>query len=138
MDKKYAISWVVMFVAWMAGSFLLHGVWLGTTYESMTNIYRPMAEQEKLFPLMLLAHVMLAGGFVWIYRRGRENKPWLGQGVRFGVVIALFAPIPTYLIYYAVQSMSSDLLIKQIVGETLLTICLGALVAFLYRDESAS
>jgi len=138
MHKKFLISWVAIFVAWMAGSFLLHGVWLGTTYELMTNIYRPMAEQEKLFPLMLLAHVMLAGGFVWIYRRGRENKPWLAQGLRFGVVIALFAPIPTYLIYYTVQSMASSLLVMQIIGETLLLLILGPLVAFLYRDMSAS
>lgn len=137
MDKKFFIAWLVLFVVWMAGSFLLHGLWLGDTYASMTNIYRPVAEQEKLFPIMLLAHVMLAGGFVWIYRRGREDKPWLGQGIRFGVVIALFAPIPTYLIYYTVQSMGSDLLTKQIVGELFLTVILGAVVAFLYRNDSA-
>lgn len=138
MDKKYIISWVVLFVVWMAGSFLIHGLWLGPTYEAMTSVYRPMAEQEQLFPFMLLAHVMLAGGFVWIYRRGRENKPWLAQGLRFGLVIALFAAIPTYLIYYSVQSMASSLVVKQIVGDTALLLILGALVAFLYRSESAS
>lgn len=138
MDKKFAISWVILFVVWMAGSFVVHGAWLGDSYAAMTDVYRPLEEQEKLFPFMLLAHVMLAGGFVWIYRRGREDKPWLGQGVRFGILIALFAPIPTYLIYYSVQSMSSDLLIKQIVGESLLTVLLGIVVAFLYKDASAT
>lgn len=138
MDKKFLISWLVLFVAWMAGSFLIHGLWLSETYAAMTAVYRPPAEQEQLFPFMLLAHVMLAGGFVWIYQRGRENKPWLPQGIRFGAVIALFAVIPTYLIYYAVQSMSSDLLVKQIIGDGILTILLGILVAFLYRNETAN
>ncbi len=35
------------------------------------------------FPLMILAHVILSGAFVWIYARGAEAKPWLLQGVRF-------------------------------------------------------
>lgn len=138
MDKKFFISWVVLFVVWMAGSFLVHGFWLGESYAAMSDVYRPLEEQEKLMPFMLLAHVMLAGGFVWIYRRGRENKPWLPQGVRFGILIALFAVIPTYLIYYSVQSMSSELLVKQIVGDGILTILLGLVVAFLYRDVSAT
>lgn len=138
MDKKFLISWVVIFVVWMAGSFVVHALWLGPTYEAMTSVYRPADEQEKLFPFMLLAHVLLAGGFVWIYRRGRENKPWLAQGLRFGVVIALFAPIPTYLIYYSVQSMSSSLLTNQIIGETILLLILGPLVAYLHQDTSAS
>lgn len=33
---------------------------------------------------MLLAHVIMAGAFVWIYARGTENKPLLGQGLRCG------------------------------------------------------
>jgi len=137
-DKKFFISWVVLFVVWMAGSFLVHGFWLGESYAAMSDVYRPMEEQEKLMPFMLLAHVMLAGGFVWIYRRGQEDKPWLSQGVRFGILIALFAVIPTYLIYYSVQSMSSELLVKQIVGDGILTILLGLVVAFLYKDASAA
>lgn len=136
MDKKFIISWVVLFIVWMTGSFSVHGLMLGESYAAMTDVYRSPEEQQKFFPFMLLAHAMLAGGFAWIYRRGREAKPWLGQGIRFGVLIALFAAIPTYLIYYAVQSMSSDMLVKQIVGDTVLTIILGIVVAFLYKDES--
>lgn len=137
-DKKFALSWVILFIVWMAGSFLVHATWLGDTYAAMTDVYRAPEEQEKLFPFMLLAHVMLAGGFVWIYRRGREDKPWLAQGIRFGILITLFAVIPTYLIYFSVQSMSSDLMIRQIIGDGLLTVLLGIVVAFLYKDASAA
>jgi hypothetical protein len=52
---------------------------------------------------MLLAHVFLAVGFVWVYVKGKENKPFLIQGIRYGAAIAVLTTIPTYLIYYAVQ-----------------------------------
>ncbi len=135
MDKKFILAWLVLFVIWMIGSFLVHGLLLGSTYETMTTVYRSIEDQQRLFPIMLFAHVMLAGGFVWIYRRGREDKAWLAQGLRFGLVIALFAVIPTYLIYYSVQSMSSNLLLGQIAGDTILSLVLGSVVAFLYRDS---
>lgn len=134
MNKKYFIAWAITFVVWMAGSFLVHSLWLGGAYEALGQLYRPLPEQEAMFPFMLLAHVLLAGGFVWIYRRGREDKPWLGQGIRFGVVITLFATVPPFLIYYAVQPLPTDLVVRQIVGDGITVIVLGALVAFLYKD----
>lgn len=30
----------------------------------------------------ILAHVIMSGAFAWIYARGNEAKPWLGQGIR--------------------------------------------------------
>lgn len=87
----------------------------------------------ELFHLMVIAHVLLAGGFVWIYQRGTEAKPWLAQGVRYGLAIAVLAPIPTYLIYYVVQPMPGDLVVRQIIGETVLCVVLGIIVAFLNK-----
>lgn len=82
MDKKFLISTVAVFVVWMLGSFLVHGLWLTSTYETLSNMMRPLEEQESLFHFMLIAHVLMAGAFVWIYQRGNEDKPWLQQGRR--------------------------------------------------------
>jgi hypothetical protein len=54
------------------------------------QLYRGDEEEMKLFPLMILAHVFLSGAFVWIYARGAEARPRLGQGIRFGVALAAF------------------------------------------------
>ena len=136
MNKKFLISWLVIFVVWMAGSFAVHGAFLGDAYAALGSLYRPEAEQQQTFPYMLAAHVILAGAFVWIYQRGSEDKPWLAQGVRYGIAIWLLASVPTYLIYYAVQPLPLDLVIKQIVGEGILIIILGAVVAFLNKPVS--
>ena len=89
MNKRLALAWLVLFVAWFLGSFVVHGVLLHDDYMALTkaNLFRPEAEAQKFFPLMILAHIFLAGAFVWIYARGVEAKPWLGQGLRFGVAV---------------------------------------------------
>ena len=86
---------------------------------------------------MLLAHVMMAGAFVWIYARGVEAKPWAAQGLRYGLAIALLMIVPLYLIYYVVQPMPGDTVAKQIVYETVLVLLLGMLVAFMYRHAGS-
>ena len=85
-----------------------------------------------------MAHVMLSGAFVWIYARGVEAKPWMAQGVRFGVAVALLTTVPTYLIYFVVQPMPGGVVIKQIIFDSVLTVILGMIVAWLYRDKSAA
>lgn len=138
MNKQFLISWAVIFVAWMAGSMAVHGIWLGESYAALTNLFRPEEDQMQLFHLMLIAHVLLAGAFVWIYQRGNEDRPWLPQGVRYGLAIAVLAPIPTYMIYYVVQPMPGDMVIKQVIGETVLCVVLGIVVAFLNKPATSN
>jgi hypothetical protein len=138
MGKRFFISWLVLFVVWMLGSFVVHGFLLGADYASLPNLMRTQADSQKYFPLMILAHVLLAGAFAWIYARGVEAKPWLQQGVRYGVAIALLTIVPTYLIYYVVQPMPGALVAKQIVFDAILVVILGIVVAWLYREPAAA
>jgi hypothetical protein len=136
MNKKFIIAWIVLFFAWFLGDFVVHAVLLHSDYMQLTNLYRIDAEQQKYFPLMILAHVIMSGALVWVYARGAEAKPWMAQGVRFGVAVALLTVVPTYLIYYVVQPIPGDVVIKQILFEGLLMLILGAIVAWLYRDAA--
>lgn len=135
MYKKLAGTWLVVFIVWMAGSFVVHGTLLHDDYAKLRLMFRSDAESAQYFPLMLLAHVMLSGAFTWIYLRGREAKPWLAQGLRFGLVMALFTVVPTYMIYYVVQPMPGITVIKQIVYGSALLLVLGTVVAYLYREQ---
>lgn len=134
MNKKLLISWIVIFVLWMVAGFVVHGTLLNADYLAMGTM-RPEAEQQSMMSLMLLAHAILAGGFVWIYARGVENKPWLGQGLRFGFAVACIAVIPVYLIYYVVLPTPGAVAVKQIAFDTIVTLILGAVVAYLYRGQ---
>ena len=134
MNKKFLVAWLVMFILYFAFGFIVHGVLLHDDYLA-TNIMRPEDQQQQLMVWMIVAHVMLAGAFTWIYARGVENKPWLGQGLRYGLAVAFLAVIPLYLIYYVVQPLPSDLVVKQVVFDTIATLILGSVVAFLYRGQ---
>jgi len=134
MNKKYALTWLVTFVVWMAGSFVVHGTLLQADYAKLPNLFRPEADAQQYFALMLLAHVILAGAFTWIYARGVEARPWFGQGLRFGLMIALLTVVPTYTIYYVVQPMPGMHVVKQIVFDGVLMLVLGVVTAFMYRD----
>lgn len=134
MNKRFFIAWLVVFVVMMLGGMVIHGMLLQDEYAA-TGLMRPEAEQQGFMALMLLAHVMMAGAFTWIYARGVENKPWLGQGLRFGLALALFCTVPIYLIYYCVQPVPEMLVIRQIAYDLILMLVVGAVVAFLYRGQ---
>ena len=134
MNKKFIVAWVVLFVAWFFGSFIVHAVLLRADYMLLPNLYRTEISQQQFFPVMLLAHLLMSGAFAWIYARGAEAKPWLAQGVRYGVAVALLSIVPIYLIYFAVQPMPAALVTKQILFDGLLMIILGIVVAWLYRN----
>jgi hypothetical protein len=137
MNKKFFIAWGAIFIVWMAGSFVVHGLLLHHDYAKLAGLFRPDAQAQQFFPLMLLAHVSLAAAFVWIYARGAEAKPWLLQGIRFGVAVALLTVVPTYLIYYVVQPMPAVLVIKQILLNSILIVILALIAAYLHRPPAA-
>jgi hypothetical protein len=136
MNKKFVIAWVVIFIAWFLGSFVVHGVLLHSDYMQVPNLFRTEADAHQYFPLMILAHVILSGALVWIYARGAEAKPWVAQGVRFGIAIALLTAVPTYMIYFVVQPMPADMVIEQIIYDGALMIILGMIVAWVYRGAA--
>ena len=135
MDRKFFIGWLIIFIAWMAGSFAVHGALLGKDYEALTGkLFRTHEDSQQYFPLMILAHVLLAGAFLWIYARGREaGKPWVGQGLRFGIAVALLTIVPTYMIYFVVQPTPAPLVVKQIIFDGALMLVLGMIAAWWYR-----
>jgi hypothetical protein len=133
MSKKFVVAWVAVFVVWMAGDFVVHGLLLHADYLTLPSLYRSEADSQPYFPLMILAHVVMAGAFAWIYTRGVEARPWLGQGLRFGLAVALLTVVPTYTIYYVVQPLPLALVVKQIVFESVLVLVLGCVVAFVAK-----
>jgi len=133
-DKKFWISFATVLVVSMLLGFVVHAVILAADYEALTGVMRPAAEQEARFGFMLVAHVILSFGFSWLYRGGRDaDKPWLGQGVRFGFAFALAALVPIYLIYHTVAQFPLALSLKQATLETLSAIVLGISVAFVNK-----
>ena len=132
MDKRFFISGFVIAIAALLLGFVVHGNLLAGDYEQLTGLFRNPEDSEKYFPFMFFAHLLLGFAFTWIYRKGLEpGKPAIGQGIRFGLAVALLSTIPTYLIYYAVQPMPGMVVAKQIAFDGIGMILLGILAALL-------
>jgi hypothetical protein len=132
MNRKCIISAVTMFVMAWALSFVVHGLLLGADYAATAGM-RPPAEAQGLMHWMILAQALFGIAFAWVYFQGKEDRPWLAQGVRFGIAIACLTVIPTYLIYHVVTPVSLDLAIKQIVYDTIRVVLMGVTVAWINR-----
>lgn len=132
MDRKFIITVLVVFVVSMVLGFVTHGWALKDEYME-TGIYRPENEQQARMLWMLIAHFIMSVAFVVLYRKGREEKPWVGQGLRFGFWIALFAAVGVYLIYYVVLPTPEMLVFRQSVYDTINLMVMGLVVAFMYR-----
>ena len=135
MELRFFIAWVVIFVLSMLGGFLVHGAWLSSEYMKLGNLFRSPEGQQRVFPFLVIAHVFSAAAFVWIYRQGVAAKPFVGQGLRYGIAVAFLTAVPTYLTYYAVQPMPRGLVARQIIGESIVILVLGIVVAWLQRDS---
>jgi hypothetical protein len=133
LDRKFLISVAAMFVLTWALSFVVHGVLLGSDYASQPNVWRPPADAHRLLPAFLVAHFFTALAFSWIYIKGKENKPWLAQGFRYGMAVAVLVVLPLYLIYYVVLPIPFALAIKQIIFDTIRYVLMGVVLAWLNR-----
>ena len=134
MSKKFLLSAFVVFILSMVLGFVVHGVLLGADYAQLPGLMRTQEDAGRHFPFMLAAHVLIAIGFTWIYLRGREGRPWLGQGLRFGLAVAIVSTIPIYLIYHAVSPFPLGLAVKQIVFDTVGVMLMGVVVAWINRS----
>ena len=131
-DRKLIISAVAMFVLAWGLSFVVHGLLLGADYAATPGM-RPPAEAQKLMHYIILAQALFGIAFAWVYAQGREDKPWVAQGLRFGIAVAFLTVIPTYLIYHVVTPVPFALAIKQIVYDTIRVVLMGIAVAWINR-----
>lgn len=134
--KRMGLNIIVVFVVFTALSYVIHGLLLQSLYQQTPQLLRIAEDAQGHFPFMLLAFLLFSIAFVWIYSRGLEAKPWLGQGLRYGLAMWLIASVSRYLIYFAVQPWSGTVVALQIGLELIMMLLLGITVAALYRKPA--
>ena len=132
MTRKFIISAAVMFIMAWALSFVVHGLLLGADYAGAPGM-RPPAEAQTKLGWLILAQAIFGVAFAWVYVQGEEDKPWMAQGVRFGIAVAALTVIPTYLIYHVVTPIPLILALKQIALDTIRVILMGIVLAWINR-----
>jgi glucan phosphoethanolaminetransferase (alkaline phosphatase superfamily) len=129
--KRLVLTIIVVFIVANFTGYFIHAIWLKPDYMLVANLYRPAGQEKMVF--IVLAYLSFAIGSVFVYAKGVENRPWLGQGVRFGIALCLILTVPSFFIAYAVQPVPALLMAKQVIFEGIDKILLGVIIAALYR-----
>jgi hypothetical protein len=135
--KKTIMAILAGFVLISAGRFLIHNLWLAQEYARSSDVWRLPAEFVHRVWILYVANFVFVLAAALIYVRGVESKPWLGQGIRFGVLLALVAAVPNSLIQYAVYPVPHQLALHWILGEGALAVLLGVLLAAICQPSKA-
>lgn len=135
--KRIIAAIAACFVLLSAGGYLIHDVWLANAYVETLAVWRPQESMLSHLWGVYVANLILAGAAVLIYSRGVESKPWLGQGFRFGILLALVTAVPQSLIQWVVLPVPYQLAAQWIVGESVLAVLVGILAAAICRPELA-
>ena len=133
MTKKFGIAAAVAFVMFSGLGYLVHGYILAGEYGHYPNLWRTAEETAKHMPFVLIANVTMAIPFAWIYERGRTEKPWFGQGLRYGIAMAALVPAAKFITYYAIQPIAHELALHQILLDGAAIVLIALVVARIYK-----
>ncbi len=133
MTGKFWISTIVVFVMTAALSWFVHGFLLHGDYMTMQSWMRKQLDAQAIVYWMFLAHALFSVAFAWVYLQGQDDKPWLAQGIRYGIAVALIAVVPVYLIYHVVTPVPLFVAFKQIAFDSVRVVLTGLVLAWINR-----
>jgi uncharacterized membrane protein len=134
--KRYWLAVVAVFIATTIFGVLIHGTLLFDDYRALPNdLVRPIADANAHMHFMFLGMLSSSLAMVWIYAQVVTEKPWLRQGIRFGIAVWMLKTVPMFLIYYFTSPYPPDLVMKQIGFEFIAVTTLGVIAAAIYRRD---
>ncbi|MGA8220911.1 MAG: hypothetical protein WB780_04595 [Candidatus Acidiferrales bacterium] len=136
--KKIVMATVAVFIFLMATNYLVHSIWLMPDYDAIPLSHRNLAGIQHRFWAMLIGQFFFSAMFAYIYTRGSEKKPWMAQGIRYGVLVTFLTIVPTSLGEYVVYIVPYMLVIKWMLAGGIQLVLAGLLVAGIYKDGGAA
>jgi hypothetical protein len=119
-----------------ASGYLIHEVLLKSAYIDSANVWRPDDAIQHRMWIMLLSEFIFAVGAVLVYVRGVEKKSWVGQGIRFGILLSLVAPIPGFMMSYVTLPVSHKLALHWILLGIAQAILVALVIAAICQPKS--
>jgi len=129
--KRFFFASIAVFVFIFIFEWIFHGRMLMGLYEQTSSLWRPQQEMHNFFGFLTFAQIILAFVFSFIFTKGYQNKG-IGEGVRFGVIVALLMSAPIF-VAFAVQPIPSNLFVSWLVGNFFELIVAGVILSFIYQ-----
>jgi hypothetical protein len=135
MNKRFWMAFAACYVVAQVLGYLIHGVWLNSTYEALATIWRPKAEMDQMFWVMLVSSAIALFAFCYIFTKGHEGKG-IVEGVRYGLWVSLLVGIPSALDQFWIYPVPGSLAAKWAVANVAYFVILGAILAAIYKPDA--
>lgn len=132
---KFLLRTIVIAIAMFSLGFVGHQLLLGRDYVVIEPIMRDKAAMQAHMPFAFISSLVFSAALVWIYSQGRSAKPWLGQGVRFGLAVWAIAFVPLYLTHYVIEPWPGMFVTKILMWEIVDCVVLGIIAAALAKND---
>jgi hypothetical protein len=132
--KRYLAASIAVYAAYLALGFLIHGVILKPTYDSLKSVWRPDLQSKMWIEWM--NGLFTSFLFTYIFTKGYEGKGIM-EGLRFGLIVGLFISIPVAYGTYMIIAVPYSLALQWFLYGTAQSIVGGAIVAAVYKPEGA-
>ena len=132
--KRFAVAFVLMFVLTAAASYVIHGMLLHADYTHFPNLLRTVDDANRHFVYLLAAFAVFSLAFVlvWAFWVPKYASP-VRAGLFYGIVMWLVESVNHYLINYAVQPWSADVVGKQVGYEFVWLAIMGMVLGAVFR-----
>lgn len=134
-NKTFWIGFVVVFVVMQVYGFLVHGVGLSGTYESLASVFRPRAEMDSMMWMMIVGGAVSLLLFCHIFTLGHEGRGVM-EGVRYGTLIGIFVSIPMSVDHYVIYPLTGELAVIWFVSGVVGFVISGAVFAAIYKPST--
>lgn len=134
--KRLLLAIVAVFVGVWVTDFLIHGVWLQSTYKETASLWRPEAEMQGHMGWLMLGQLLATVTFVVIWSKGFPATASLCGACLYGLFMGGFSQATT-LITYAVQPFPPSLAVKWFCAGLVQGVLMGVIVYFVGRPKAA-
>lgn len=129
---RLLIAVIVAFVTVWVTDFLIHAVWLSSTYGATKELWRPEAEMLTKMPFMFLGQFLVATGFVVIFAAFVAEKRCLRATLTYSAALGVLTA-GGQIIMYAVQPFPGMLVVQWCLAYFAQMLVLGIIVHKVYQ-----
>ncbi|MEM9556189.1 MAG: hypothetical protein AAGC60_18165 [Acidobacteriota bacterium] len=135
-SKRVFVTGIVLFVAYMIMAILVHGLWLGPTYETLTgDVWRSQDDLLSKAWIVQGTTLIFCILFAYLFARGYRGGGWR-EGARFGCVAYFFAGFQAASHAYATYPIPLELMLQWFAAGLPITVLLGILASVLYDRQA--
>ena len=134
--KRGFLAFIVAFVFIFFFGFFWHGMLMKPMYLATSSLWRPEADFQSHFPILILGHTVIAFAFTGLYvSKVGINSAAVGFG--YGIVLGILA-CGINIIRFAVEPLMANMLFMWFAADMICFAIMGALVGAIYKPLTSS